>query len=154
MKPSCEERSSKYLEGIFEAASEGIFIVDTAGHILRSNPAFDKLLGYGKGELKGKLFTEIVHKRAKVKKVTSTVNIHHFKHSSKSPVEMELINKQGFNVPAKLRSTLIKDSKGKVIEAYRIADICDVCIFDGTEKDAIRRFLNGEDVGTKITKRF
>jgi len=44
--------------------------------------------------------------------------------------------------------------KGKVIEAYRIADICDVCIFDGAEKDAIRRFLNGEDVGTKITKRF
>ncbi len=44
--------------------------------------------------------------------------------------------------------------KGKVTEAYRIADICDAYIFDGKEESAIHRFLSGEDVGTKITKRF
>ena len=44
--------------------------------------------------------------------------------------------------------------KGKVIEAYRIAEICDVYIFDGRVDDTIRRFLGGEEVGTKVTKRF
>ncbi|MCK5009005.1 MAG: PAS domain-containing protein, partial [Deltaproteobacteria bacterium] len=136
MKPSCEERSSKYLEGIFETASEGIFIVDTDGHILRSNPAFDKLLGYGKGELKGKLFTEIVHKRAKVKKVTSAVKIHHFKRSSKSPIEMELINKEGIPVSIKLCSTLIKDDKGKVVEAVgTVEDLKEITEGKNVEKE-------------------
>jgi len=139
MKPSCEERSSKYLEGIFETASEGIFVVDTDGHILRSNPAFDKLLGYGKGELKGKLFTEIVHKRAKVKKVTSAVKIHHFKRSSKSPIEMELINKEGIPVSVKLRSTLIKDDKSKVIEAVGIVEgLRNITEIEKSEKELVQ----------------
>ena len=117
MKSFSEKKSSKYFKGIFKTTSEGILIVDTGGHILESNPALDKLLGYKKGELNGKLFDELVHKRAGLERISSAVKIHHFKQSSKFPLEMELISKKGIVIPIKLRSTLIKDDKGKVVEA-------------------------------------
>ncbi|KPJ62014.1 MAG: hypothetical protein AMJ42_00335 [Deltaproteobacteria bacterium DG_8] len=114
--------SLKYLKGIFETAGEGIFIVDADGRLLRSNPTFDKLLGYEKDELKGKLFTEIAHKDAKVQKITSTSKIHHFHRSNEFPMDMEFIHKGGIAVPVRLRSTLIKDEKGKVVEAIGIVE--------------------------------
>ena len=88
MKSCSEKKSSKYFKGIFKTTSEGILIVDTGGHILESNPALDKLLGYKKGELKGKLFNELVHKRAGLESISSAVKIHHFKQSRKFPLEM------------------------------------------------------------------
>ena len=117
-----KERPSKYLEGIFETASEGIFVVDAGGHILRSNPTFDRLLGYEKDELKGKLFTEIAHKDVKVQKITSPSKIHHFHRSSEFPLEMELIDKQGNTVPVKFRSVLIHNDRGKVEEAVGLVE--------------------------------
>jgi len=117
-----KERSSKYLEGIFETASEGIFVVDAGGYVLRSNPAFDIILGYEKDELNGKLFTEIAHKDAKVKKVTSQIKLHHFQRSSKFPIEMELIDKGGNATPVRLRSILIKNDRGEVIEAIGMVE--------------------------------
>jgi len=117
-----KERSSKYLEGIFETASEGIFVVDAGGYVLRSNPAFDRILGYEKDELNGKLFTEIAHKDAKVKKVTSQIKLHHFQRSSKFPIEMELIDKGGNATPVRLRSILIKNDRGEVIEAIGMVE--------------------------------
>ena len=113
-----QERSQKYLEGIFETSSEGIFVVEADGHILRSNPAFEKMLRFENDELKGKMFSAIVHdKSARIQKLTSQIKTHHFKRSSESPIEMELIDKEGTALPVRLRSTLIKDDKGKIVEA-------------------------------------
>jgi PAS domain S-box-containing protein len=67
-----KKKSLDYLKGIFETASEGIFFVDTNGQISRTNPAFLKLLGYRERELEGKLFIEIIHRKARVKKIIST----------------------------------------------------------------------------------
>ena len=117
-----KKKSLDYLKGIFETAREGIFFVDPNGQISITNPAFIKLLGYKKRELEGKLFIEIIHRKARVKKVTSTNKLHHFRRSSKLPFEMELINKKGTAIPVKLRSTLIKDAKGKTVEAIGIVE--------------------------------
>ncbi len=46
---------------IFEQASLGFILVDARGHIMESNPAFERMLGYGKEELRGKTFAEITH---------------------------------------------------------------------------------------------
>ncbi len=43
-----------YLTYLFEAASEGIIVVDEYQNIVSSNLAADKMFGYEKGELKGK----------------------------------------------------------------------------------------------------
>ncbi len=139
MKSCSEKKSSKYFKGIFKTASEGILIVDTGGHILESNPALDKLLGYKKGELKGKLFNELVHKRDEVKKITSPIKLHHFKQSSKFPLAMELISKKEIILPIKLRSTLIKDDEGKVVEAV------------GTV-EALKDIAEGENVEQEVNE--
>ncbi len=136
MKSCSEKKSSKYFKGIFKTTSEGILIVDTDGHILESNPALDKLLGYKKGELKGKLFNELVHKRAGLESISSAVKIHHFKQSRKFPLEMELISKKGIVLPVKLRSTLIKDDKGKVVEAVgTVEDLKEITEGKNVEKE-------------------
>ncbi len=43
--------------------------------------------------------------------------------------------------------------KGKLKEALRIAEKCDVYIFNGLRENAIREFLNGKWVGTKIGRK-
>jgi len=63
----------------------------------------------------------------------------------------EIIKKVG---TASNKEDVTGGMRGKILEGYRIAEICDVFIFDGREENAIRRFLRGEEVGTKITKRF
>jgi len=117
-----KERLLKHGGKFFETARDAIFIVDTDGHLLRTNPAFSKLLGYEKGEVKGRLFTEIVHKRADIQRITSLIKLHHFHRSSELPMEMELINKEGTAVPVRLRSLLIKDDKGEVRKAIGIVE--------------------------------
>ena len=88
-----QERSQKYLEGIFETSSEGIFVIDADGYITRSNPAFEKMLRFENDELKGKMFSAIVHdKNARIQKLTSHIKTHYFQRSSEFPLEMELKN--------------------------------------------------------------
>ncbi len=73
---------------------------------------------------------------------------------------VKVINPLNFNnVLEKIGKAIDKDDvtggmRGKLIEAYEIADVCDVYIFNGAEDDAIRKFLERCEVGTKLTKRF
>jgi len=117
-----KEKSLSYLKGIFETANEGIFVADANGYILRCNPAFYRLLGYEKDELNGKLFSEIVYKNASVQRFTSLIKIHYLQRSSELPFEMGLINKEGITLPVRLRSVLIKDDSGEVVEAIGIVE--------------------------------
>jgi len=117
-----EERLLESFECIYKNAGEGILVVDANGRILRTTPSFDKLLDYEKGELKGRLFTELIHKEEKVQRITSKIGIHHFQRSSDLPMEMELTNKGGDVVPVKLRSVFIKDNKGMTLKAIGIIE--------------------------------
>jgi len=46
--------SESKLASIFNAAPEGIVVIDTQGHIIQANPAADSMFGYATGELAGK----------------------------------------------------------------------------------------------------
>jgi len=111
-----------HFEKIFQASKEGIIIADADSCILRINPFFQTLLGYETDELKGKPFIEIVHKKAEIQRMSSYTKLYHFQRSSKSPIEMELIDKHNHPVAVRLRSELIKDSAGEVIEAIGIVE--------------------------------
>ncbi len=63
----------------------------------------------------------------------------------------EIIEKIG---AAKEKEDVTEGMRGKVIEAYKSSEFCDAYIFNGKEKDSIRKFLEGYEVGTKVTKRF
>ena len=136
------KKSSNYLKGIFEAASEGILFVDASGHILRSNPAFYTLLGYKKDELNGKLFAEIVHSTAEVQKVTCPLELFYFQHSNNVPLRVELINRKGETVPVKFRSVLLKDNKQKIIEAIGIVEVLRGDRGEGTLEQGMRETEN------------
>ena len=48
-----KEESAAMSRALFEAAAQGIFVVDRKGHIVMTNPATEKMLGYEQSELLG-----------------------------------------------------------------------------------------------------
>jgi PAS domain S-box-containing protein len=54
-------QSEARFRAVFENAAIGIALVDTHGHPMDSNPAFQKMLGYNKSELAQMVFTEYTH---------------------------------------------------------------------------------------------
>ena len=115
-------KSVNYSDDIFETASEGMVLVDAEGRIVKTNPSFNSILGYGKGELSGKLFTEVIHKDERIQKIGSLLKLHHFERSTEFPLEMALLDQTGNKVQVKFRSVLIKDDQGKVREAIGIIE--------------------------------
>ena len=53
--------SEQQIRTIFDAAGVGIVRVDMAGRLTRSNPAFQKMLGYNPEELEGIAFARLTH---------------------------------------------------------------------------------------------
>jgi len=49
-----KEDSAAMAKGLFDAAAQAIFVVDRSGHIVMTNPATEKMLGYEQSELQGK----------------------------------------------------------------------------------------------------
>ncbi len=50
-------------EGIFKYTTEGIFVVDESGEIIRANPSAEKIFGYGVNELAGKRIEDLIPSR-------------------------------------------------------------------------------------------
>ena len=122
MHPTKKEYQLDHLEKTFDTASECLFTVDPDGYFLKTNPAFEKLLGYKKDELNGKLLPEIIHLSEDAQKFISQTKIHHLKHASESPLQIELTNKKGKPVPVLLHSILKKDDHGEVLEVLVIVN--------------------------------
>ncbi len=59
------EKEDNVFNVLFEAASEGIIVVDESQHIVSSNVAADNMFGYEKGELKGKPLNTLIPTRYK-----------------------------------------------------------------------------------------
>ena len=56
-------RRMQSLEALFEHATEGIIISDRSGRIVKANPASERLFGYAKGELAGRVIEDLVPRR-------------------------------------------------------------------------------------------
>ena len=137
MNRTNEENGLKYFEGIFDASSEAMVIVDAEGHIVRINPAFETLLGYEIDSLRKKPFTDLVHKTPTVQKAGVYIKIYHFHRASTSPIEMKLIDKEGNTVPVKFRSVLVKNSAEEVVEAIGIVQ----ALREGKEKNTLEQVV-------------
>lgn len=57
----CENTSKELFNAIFRSSPFSIITTDTAGLIIAMNPAAERLLWYGEGELLGKPSTEVLH---------------------------------------------------------------------------------------------
>jgi PAS domain S-box-containing protein len=56
-------KSSALLRTIFLAAPQPIVIGDLEGSVMRVNPAFERLIGYARAELKGKSIVQLLHEK-------------------------------------------------------------------------------------------
>ena len=112
----------EYLESTFETASEGLFTVSADGHFLKTNPAFEKLLGYKKGKLKGKPFAKIIYASKNAQKIISRTKMHHLQRASEFPLKIELTDNVGNALPVILKSIFKKDKKNEVSEIIGIVE--------------------------------
>src|SRR5690606_33445349 len=55
------EDSEARFRTIFEDAAVGIALIDRENHVIASNPALQRMLGYTGGELRGRRFADLTH---------------------------------------------------------------------------------------------
>ncbi len=67
------------LNALFEYATEGIIISDKAGKIIRANPSAERLFGYTKGELFGKIIEDLIPRKY------TTSHVHHRENFNENP---------------------------------------------------------------------
>jgi len=96
---------------IFEKAPVGIYICTLNGDILRANHAFCSLLGYTESELLAKHYTDIIHS-GDLRKVQTHSRKLLVCESDSILLEVSFVEKQGLNIPCRLRGSVIHDKNG------------------------------------------
>ncbi len=113
--------SEEKFSALFEYASEGIVVIDDAGHIILSNPSCEKLFGYREGELIGKPIETLIPKRF-------SNHSHHREKYAKSPhprsmgIGMDLFGKKkdGGEIPVEISLSPFSNDDGKFVIAFII----------------------------------
>ncbi len=106
---SSEER----FRGIFERAGFSIVLADTGGRIVRANPAFQKILGYGADELEGVNIGDLTHPDDLTEALT------HFRETLAGEHEIDHLEKRylakdGRTVWGRLATSLLRDPGGEI----------------------------------------
>ncbi|MGO8702967.1 MAG: PAS domain S-box protein [Candidatus Brocadiia bacterium] len=97
---------------VFERAAIGITLLNLRGRILHTNPAFQEMLSYTAGELRGKHFAEISHPR-EVKLHRNLLRAVAAGKQSRAHIEKRYICKDGRIVWTDLNCCLHRDAAGK-----------------------------------------
>jgi PAS domain S-box-containing protein len=105
-------QSEEKFRTTFESAVIGIALVDLNGRIMSSNPAFQKMIGYGENELKGLHFRDITHPDDAKKDIEYAEEVFTGKRDFYK-IEKRYISKQGQTIITELTSSVVRDSKGK-----------------------------------------
>ncbi len=119
------QQSEERFRTVFEHTVVGIAIEDMEGHVLESNPALERMLGYSKDELRYKPFSEFTHpddlitEWPQIEKMISG-QIDHY------DIEKRYIRKDGQIIFVRLIGSLTRDSSGKPLTGIAlIEDITD-----------------------------
>ncbi|UCD65450.1 MAG: PAS domain S-box protein [Deltaproteobacteria bacterium] len=104
--------SEDQFRGVFEGSALGITISDTEGHILKCNPAYQKMLGYSEEELQNLNFSALTHSEDVQKHVSLYYELLHGKRDFFS-AEKRYVSKDGHIVWGQLTVSLIRDQDGK-----------------------------------------
>lgn len=104
--------NEEQLRVIFENAAIGVALADMDGRVLKSNPAFQKMLGYNDKELHNMVFTEFTHPDdalvdMELHKELMTGKREHFQ------MEKRYIQKDGQIIWARLNVSLIRRAHGE-----------------------------------------
>ncbi len=111
---------AKYLKDVQDSDTRGISFVDPQARFVETNSMFDTILGYGKGELNGKNFIEILHPNKDLQELAAPYGLYHFQRCKDLPVELKLLGKSGNAVPVRFRSQIVRDSNSALLGAIGI----------------------------------
>ncbi len=107
---------------IYENSPIGIIVGDMDGRVLQSNPAAEKILGYTKGELLGKVFSEFTHPDDLMIEMPLLSELKNGKRDQYI-VEKRYIRKDGRHIWVKLTCTLYTGSRGETLGFAMVEDI-------------------------------
>jgi len=112
------------LDALFEHATEGIVIANKEGKIIKANPSSERLFGYEKGELIGKVIEELVPTRYKQHHVQNRENYNAHPHARSMGKNMDLFakRKDDTEFPVEISLSYYK----KEGDTYVIAFIIDI----------------------------
>jgi len=105
------QESEERFRSIFQEAGIGIVLSDMNWRIVKSNPAFRRMIGYNEDELKGMSITDYTHpddvEESRV--LLAGMIAGHREHFE---VEKRYVRKNGSTFPGRLTATILRDAKG------------------------------------------
>jgi PAS domain S-box-containing protein len=128
------------LNALFEHATEGIIISDKSGKIVKANPSSERLFGYGKGELEGRIIEDLVPRRFKESHVRDRNNYNKNPHARAMGKNLDLFARRKDDTEFPVEISLSYYKQGD--ETYVIAFIIDITERKSHEEKIIR--LNHE----------
>lgn len=133
--PAAEElfQGEKRFRTVFDAAPLGIAIADDKGYLLEVNEAFNRLLGYGKDEIKKLTFIDITHPDDRAETIRLSKKALDGRMNSYQ-TEKRYLKQNGDYLWGIVRTTAIKDGNGHL--QYWLALIEDI-----TEQKATKEAL-------------
>lgn len=112
-------QSKQYLQKLFdsESASHAVFVIDGTGAFLRTSPLLDELLGFGPGELAGRMFMDLIETDHTLNRSIPFMASHYFVRSAEKPVLMHFVCRDGHKKPLYLHAVVLEDPDGRMVEA-------------------------------------
>ena len=116
MTDSTKHKFHHYFESVFDAAREAMFYVDTAGRLLRVNPALCRLVGYSATECRERPLRSIMAPQDDQQRLPSIVW-----QAEKRAVNAALRSRQGDLRPVRLRTFVVRNDGGGVEHLVGVA---------------------------------
>ncbi|TAL63297.1 MAG: PAS domain-containing sensor histidine kinase [Bacteroidetes bacterium] len=143
--------SKEGLEALFEFATEGILVTNHTGTIIKTNPATERMFGYGKNELIGKKVEVLVPARHSHSHVAHRDKYNGSPHARSMGAAMDLYAKRqdGSEFPVEISLSPFTASDGQFVIAF----IIDITIRKKAEESVIQQKKELELLNTDLEKR-
>lgn len=143
--------SKEGLEALFEFATEGILVADHTGTIIKTNPATERMFGYGKKELIGKKVEVLIPSRYAHKHTEHRGKFNENPHARSMGATMDLRarRKDGSEFPVEISLSPFEASDGKFVIAF----IIDITIRKKAEEAVIQQKKELEQLNANLESR-
>jgi len=123
-----EQHIDAYFERTFDGVAEAAFVLNAQGAVLKVNSAFTALLGYGSEDIPGLRFADIAATLGRDSAVESSLRqdilcfeLYLLVLAEKKPAPCTLIARSGERIPVLLRSDILYDRNGAIVQVMGIA---------------------------------
>ena len=106
------ERARGFLQNIFDAAGDAIFVTDMNGALVMVNKAFAAMTGYAEGELKGSFIFDMLYAGQTAAPRAPHMPAQLSEHGDLSRYETVFQCKNGSGVPVEVNQTLLRENNG------------------------------------------